>query len=70
MPKMAVTYLFFALLGLIAYFLAWKLRPTVRIALAVSVFLLPSVLFTLWAIHVGDKAPPGARTVDPSELAR
>ena len=67
---MAVTYLFFALLGLIAYFLAWKLPPTVRIALAVSVFLYRQSFSRSGRFMWETKRPPEARTVDPSELAR
>jgi hypothetical protein len=56
-------YLFAAIAAVVVYLLAARSRRTIRIAIALAVFVVPSAALTAWVFAVGDKAPPDAVTV-------
>ena len=58
-------YVVFLVLGVAAFFLAVKLALPWRIVIALAVFVVPSILLTVWVIRTGDKPTPDAITVVP-----
>ena len=64
---MIIGYISFFALGLITFFLMAKFGLPIRIAIALVVFLTPSIALTVWVAHVGDEAPPDAITVVPQQ---
>ncbi|BAV34939.1 hypothetical protein SCL_2662 [Sulfuricaulis limicola] len=64
---MALIYLLFLAAGVAAFMLTGKWGLPVRIGVALSIFIVPSLLDTLWLLKVGDKPPPDARTVYPQQ---
>lgn len=58
-------YIVFFVVGLVTLAVAAKLNLPLRLAVAVAVFVVPSILVTLWVLKTGDKAPPDAITVLP-----
>jgi hypothetical protein len=65
---MIFAYLLFLLCGVVAFFALYRIRVGRRIAISVAVVLLPSVVWTVVLANLRDEAPPGSRTVVPSEL--
>ncbi len=62
---MIFAYVGFFVLGVIVFFLMSKFGLPLRIALALAVFVIPSVVLTVWVARVGDKPPPDAITIVP-----
>lgn len=58
-------YVVFVVLGVVAFFLAVKLALPWRIAIALAVFIVPSILLTVWVVRTGDKPAPDAITIVP-----
>lgn len=61
---MIIAYIAFFILGVVV-FLTAKFGLPIRIAIALAVFLIPSVALTVWVVRIGDKPPPDAITVVP-----
>lgn len=55
--------MFAALAAVIAYLAAARLRPMMRIVIALLVFVVPCAGLTAWVAAIGDKAPPDAVSV-------
>lgn len=66
---MIVAYLAFLALGIVAFLLTAKFSLPIRIAVALAVFVIPSIVLTVWVARVGDKPPPDAITVVPKPSA-
>lgn len=64
---MVLIYLLFLVAGVVAFMLTGKLGLPTRIGAALAIFIIPSVLATLWLLKVGDKPPPDAGTVYPQQ---
>lgn len=64
---MALIYLLFLAAGIVAFMMTGKWGLPVRIGVALSIFIVPSLLATLWLLKVGDKPPPDARNVYPQQ---
>jgi hypothetical protein len=62
---MIIAYIVFFALGVLAFFLTAKLGLPLRSAIALAVFLIPSIILTLWVARVGDKPPSDAVTIVP-----
>jgi len=62
---MIIAYLVFLALGVVIFFLMAKFGLPIRFAVALAVFLVPSIILTMWVIRTGDKPPPDAVTVVP-----
>ena len=62
---MIVSYIIFFALGVIVFFLMAKFGLPIRLAIALAVFLIPSIILTAWIIRAGDKPPPDAVTIIP-----
>lgn len=62
---MIIAYVIFFALGVGAFFLMEKFGVPVRIAVALVVFIVPSIVATVWIVRVGDKPPPDAITIVP-----
>lgn len=58
-------YTLFLILGIAFYFLARNLNKKLRIIIAILIFIVPSIIATIWIIQVGDKPPPDAITIYP-----
>jgi uncharacterized membrane protein len=57
-------YLVAALVGLLSYVVAARFERKTRAAIALAVFLIPSVLMTAWVLKVGDQAEPDTVNVE------
>ena len=66
---MIIAYIGFLALGVIVFFLMAKFGLPMRIAVALAVFLVPSIVLTVWIARVGDKPPPDAITIVPKPSA-
>jgi uncharacterized membrane protein len=66
---MIFVYLLAAVVALFVYAATSRLGAGARVALALVVFAVPAVSVTLWVVIRGDKAPPGAVTVNPNDKA-
>jgi hypothetical protein len=62
---MIVSYIVFFALGVVVFFLMAKFGLPIRLAVALAVFLIPSVVLTVWVVRAGDKPPPDAVTIVP-----
>jgi hypothetical protein len=62
---MIIAYIAFFALGIVAFFVMAKFGLPIRIAVALAVFLIPSIALTVWVLRVGDKPPSDAITVVP-----
>ena len=60
-----ILYLLAALAAVIAYAVASRLGRAARVAIALAVFLVPSVAMTALVIKVGDQPLPGSVTFQP-----
>jgi hypothetical protein len=58
----------FLAVALAFYFLATKWPLTIRLAIAITIWLLPTAILTAWVVRTGDKAAPDAITVNPQSL--
>lgn len=67
---MILAYVAFFASGIIVFFLMRKFALSLRIAIALAVFLIPSAVLTLWIVRVGDKPPPDAVTIVPKPVQR
>jgi ABC-type thiamin/hydroxymethylpyrimidine transport system permease subunit len=67
---MILLYVLFFLVGVVVFLLTPKLALIARLGIALGVFLLPSIVATIWIIKVGDKAPSDARTIYPAPEAQ
>ena len=66
---MIAVLILFACLGA-AVFLFTRSKPmALRVSLAIATFAIPSLLFFLWLVRIGDEAPLDARTVRGAEPA-
>lgn len=61
---MIALYLFFLALGVVAFYLTAHLSLRSRLVTALAVFLIPSVIVTVWIVQVGDRPPTDAIQVD------
>lgn len=59
----------FFVLALVVFFLTARMALTLRLVIALTIWLLPTAVLTLWVLHIGDKPLPGAITIDPKALA-
>lgn len=66
---MIIAYFVFLILGVVVFFLTTKFGLPVRVAIALTVFLIPSIVLTVWVVRVGDKPPPDAITIVPNPSA-
>lgn len=55
----------FFVLAAIVLLLTAKWSLSIRLAVALTIWLLPTAVLTWWVLHVGDKPLPGAVTVVP-----
>jgi hypothetical protein len=62
-------YIVFFVLGVVAFFLALKLALPWRIAIALAVFIIPSIAMTVWVARTGDEPAPDAITIVPKSGA-
>lgn len=62
---MIAAYITFLLFGIVVFFLTAKLGLPLRITLALTILLIPSIILTVWIVRVGDNSPPGAVVVVP-----
>jgi hypothetical protein len=53
-------------LGIMAFLLAAKLGLSMRVGIALAVFLIPAVILTAWTLRVGDKPLGDAITIVPT----
>jgi hypothetical protein len=69
---MIVAYIIFFVFGVVTFLLMAKFGLPIRLVAALTVFLMLSILFTVWVIRGGDKPPPDAVIVVPkhSESSR
>ncbi len=66
---MIIMYIIFLALGVAIFFLMAKFGLPIRIAVALAVFVIPSIILTVWIARTGDKPPPDAITVVPKSSA-
>lgn len=64
---MIIGYLAFFALGIVAFFLMAKFGLPIRMAVGLAVFLIPSIVLTVWVVRIGDKPPPDAITIVPEQ---
>ena len=62
---MILLYILFFVCGVIAFFVMSRLGIYMRVSIALAIFVIPSLVATLWIIKIGDKAPPDAITIYP-----
>lgn len=62
---MVFAYIGFFVLGVIVFFLMGKFGLPIRVAIALAVFVIPSIVLTIWISRVGDKPSPDAITIVP-----
>ena len=62
---MIAAYIAFLVLGVIAFVFSAKLAFLLRIFIALVVFIIPSIILTIWVARVGDRPMPDAITVVP-----
>ena len=62
---MIISYFVFLIIGVAVFFAMAKFGLPVRLVVALSVFLIPSIALTVWVVRTGDKPPPDAITVVP-----
>lgn len=55
---------FFAL-GIIVFFLTTKVGFTLRILVSLAIWIIPSLIFTIWVSKLEDNMPPGATIITP-----
>lgn len=67
---MIYMYSLFLIFAIITYFACYRLSSYKRILIAVSIFIVTSLIFTVILVKTGDKPTPGARTITPEELNR
>ncbi len=60
---MILIYIVFLIFAAVVFFFTPRLGLSTRLLIAAIVFLLPSLVMTVWVIKVGDKPLPGARTI-------
>jgi biotin transporter BioY len=65
---MIIGYIIFFALGVVVFFLMAKFSLPIRSMIALAVFLIPSIVLTVWVVRTGDKPQPGAVTVLPEHL--
>ncbi len=65
---MILLYILFFVAGVISFMVTNRLGLPVRVGIGLAVFIIPSILVTLWLLKVGDKPPPDARTVHPQTM--
>ncbi|HSB02737.1 MAG TPA: hypothetical protein VLE49_18965 [Anaerolineales bacterium] len=62
---MVLLYVLFFVAGVVTFLITGRLGLPVRVGVALAIFIVPSILATLWLLKIGDKPPPDARTVYP-----
>ena len=61
-------YIIFFIIGIAVFLLMKKYSLSIRLAIAIGVFLILCLIATLWIVKVGDKPLPGAVTVYPEKV--
>lgn len=64
---MIIGYITFLVLGVVTFLLMAKFGLLIRITVALAVFLIPSIVLTVWIVRTGDKPPPDAITIVPEQ---
>lgn len=65
---MLLLYILFFVASVVTFIATGRLGLPVRVGVALAVFIIPSVIVTLWLLHVGDKPPPDAKTVQSQTM--
>lgn len=65
---MILTYIMSAVVGAIVFFLSSKMSLTMRLMLSIGSFLVLVLVATIILVRVGDRASPGAISIDPKQL--
>jgi hypothetical protein len=60
---MILLYALFFMLAVFTFAMTKKLGIIIRIAIALGVFIIPSIIATILVSRVGDKPPPDAKTI-------
>jgi ACR3 family arsenite efflux pump ArsB len=60
---MILLYVLFLVLAVLSFAVTNKFSIIVRIAIALGIFVIPSIIATMWVSKVGDKPPPDSRTI-------
>jgi len=63
---MIFLYVLFFIVGVMSFFVTERLSLSLRLVIALVVFVVPSIAITFWILRVGDTAPPDAVTVLPN----
>lgn len=66
---MIISYLAFFVLAVVVFIFTVRLGLPLRLAVALAVFLIPSIVLTVLVFRIGDKPPPDAITVVPRPSA-
>ena len=66
---MIIAYIVFALVAVVAFLLTGKLALNIRIGIAIALFIVPSLIFTVWIIKTGDKPLEGSTIVAPKKIS-
>ena len=57
----------FLIVAVIVFFLISKLDMRLRVGIALAIWLIPTIVLTMWVSMLGDKPPADARTVYPEK---
>lgn len=59
----------FFIVAAVVFFFTAKWAPSLRVGIAMVIWLLPTAILTVWVVRTGDKAAPDAITVVPKPSA-
>jgi|WetSurMetagenome_2_1015567.scaffolds.fasta_scaffold523011_2 uncharacterized membrane protein len=65
---MILIYITFFIIGIAMFILMKKLSLSIRLTIAMGVFLALCIIATVWIVKVGDKPLPGAVTIYPEKV--
>jgi uncharacterized membrane protein (DUF485 family) len=60
---MIFLYVLFLLFAVFSFVLTKKFGIVTRISIALAIFIISSIIATVWITKVGDKPPPDAKTI-------
>jgi hypothetical protein len=66
--KVILSYILFAAIGVLIFFATYKMPVSLRIILAIGVFLLLSIAITFIVVSGGDPAPKDSRPFTQKDL--
>jgi len=61
-------YIIFFIVGIAVFLFMKQYSFSIRLAVAIGVFLILHLIATLWIVKIGDKPLPGAVTVYPEKV--